>query len=496
MSDEEESHDEIIIVRRVSGDHDEHHGGAWKVAFADFMTAMMAFFLVMWLINSSNEEMKKAVASYFNPIKLTDRISNPKGKRTPKYGDISKEEVENEEKSTVISNSKIIAIKGEGVAQTFDEQALFANPYALLAEISSELDVRVENTDSENDDNARSSELGISGGDAFKDPFDPSSWNMNYNNVDRNKEMAQLEEQLDDQVEPIDKEDSEKITDNLGDNNVDRSEEMAQLEEQLDDQVEPTDKEDSEKITDNLGDNNVDRSKEMVQLEEQLDDQVEPTDNENSEKSADNLEDKKTAAKKDLSTGQKNESLTGKKNETDTSTDTALAATQDGRGQSPDENKKKEKTESEYFEQVREKVQQIVKSEGANAPDVQIKGDKNGTVITLFDKSKIGMFNIGSARPSPELVRIMKKIGEILSRQKGKIIVGGHTDGRKFNSDTYDNWRLSTARAHMAYHMLVRGGVEEGRFEMIQGFGDVKLAVPEDPFSPINRRIEISLRIS
>ncbi|MCP4073319.1 MAG: MotB family protein [Hyphomicrobiales bacterium] len=459
MSDEEESHDEIIIVRRVSGDHDEHHGGAWKVAFADFMTAMMAFFLVMWLINSSSEETKRAVASYFNPIKLTDRISNPKGKRTPKYGDVSEEEVENEEESTIISNSKVIAIKGEGVAKTFDEQALFANPYALLAEISSELDVRVENTDSENDENARSSELGISGGDAFKDPFDPSSWNMNYNNVDRNKEMAQLEEQLDDQVESTDKGDSEKIIDNLGDNNIDRSEEMAQLEEQLDDQVEPTDKEDSEK-------------------------------------SADNLEDKKIAAKKDLSTGQKNESLTGKKNETDTSTDTALAATQDGKDQSPDENKKKEETESEYIERVREKVQQIVKSEGVNAPDVQIKGDKNGTVITLFDKSKIGMFNIGSARPSPELVRIMKKIGEILSRQKGKIIVGGHTDGRKFNSDTYDNWRLSTARAHMAYHMLVRGGVEEGRFEMIQGFGDVKLAVPEDPFSPINRRIEISLRIS
>ena len=64
---------EIIIVKRGGhGDHG-HHGGAWKIAFADFMTAMMALFLVLWLINAANEETKKSVASYFNPVKLVDR---------------------------------------------------------------------------------------------------------------------------------------------------------------------------------------------------------------------------------------------------------------------------------------------------------------------------------------------------------------------------------------------------------------------------------------
>ena len=155
-----------------------------------------------------------------------------------------------------------------------------------------------------------------------------------------------------------------------------------------------------------------------------------------------------------------------------------------------------ETAESPLIKTMRKQIQEIISEEGKNAPDVQIKGDKSGTVITLFDKNKTGMFSIGSARPSPEMVRIMKKIGELLSREKGKIIVGGHTDGRKFKSKTYDNWRLSSARAHMAYHMLVRGGVPESRFEMISGFGAVKLAVPDDPFSPVNRRIEISLRVS
>ncbi|MBC7692358.1 MAG: hypothetical protein H7222_11395 [Methylotenera sp.] len=54
----------IIIKRKKVGGHG-HHGGAWKVAFADFMTAMMAFFLVMWLMGS-DEATKAAVANYFN----------------------------------------------------------------------------------------------------------------------------------------------------------------------------------------------------------------------------------------------------------------------------------------------------------------------------------------------------------------------------------------------------------------------------------------------
>lgn len=53
-----------IIIKRKKGGHAGHHGGAWKVAFADFMTAMMAFFLVMWLVGQK-QEVKEAVAGYF-----------------------------------------------------------------------------------------------------------------------------------------------------------------------------------------------------------------------------------------------------------------------------------------------------------------------------------------------------------------------------------------------------------------------------------------------
>ncbi len=54
----------IIIVKKHSGDHDEAHGGAWKVAYADFVTAMMALFIVLWLLSAS-EKVQKAVGGYF-----------------------------------------------------------------------------------------------------------------------------------------------------------------------------------------------------------------------------------------------------------------------------------------------------------------------------------------------------------------------------------------------------------------------------------------------
>ena len=54
-----------IIVIKKKGGHGGHHGGAWKVAYADFVTAMMSLFIVLWLMSSS-EKIKKAVAGYFN----------------------------------------------------------------------------------------------------------------------------------------------------------------------------------------------------------------------------------------------------------------------------------------------------------------------------------------------------------------------------------------------------------------------------------------------
>lgn len=65
----------LIIKRKKVVKGGGHHGGAWKVAYADFVTAMMAFFLLMWLLNATTEEQRKGLADYFNPTIPISRIS-------------------------------------------------------------------------------------------------------------------------------------------------------------------------------------------------------------------------------------------------------------------------------------------------------------------------------------------------------------------------------------------------------------------------------------
>nr|WP_230312405.1 flagellar motor protein MotB [Paracoccus lichenicola] len=56
------------MIKRVTASAEGgHHGGAWKVAYADFVTAMMAFFLLMWLLNATTEQQRQGLADYFNP---------------------------------------------------------------------------------------------------------------------------------------------------------------------------------------------------------------------------------------------------------------------------------------------------------------------------------------------------------------------------------------------------------------------------------------------
>jgi chemotaxis protein MotB len=64
-------HKPPIIVKRIKKSAGGHHGGAWKIAYADFVTAMMAFFLLMWLLGSTTEGDKKGIADFFNaPLKV------------------------------------------------------------------------------------------------------------------------------------------------------------------------------------------------------------------------------------------------------------------------------------------------------------------------------------------------------------------------------------------------------------------------------------------
>jgi chemotaxis protein MotB len=134
-----EERQQPIIVKKKKAGHDGHHGGAWKVAYADFVTALMAFFLVMWLVTMVAPEKKAAVAEYmknYNIFKESGTSFMEKSaqvvdlaakgpkvlpRETPREGEISPEELVKklkkavEEKLAAVKNQVLVDITEGGV---------------------------------------------------------------------------------------------------------------------------------------------------------------------------------------------------------------------------------------------------------------------------------------------------------------------------------------------------------------------------------------------
>jgi chemotaxis protein MotB len=428
---------EIIIVKRGHDDHDDaHHGGVWKIAFADFMTAMMCFFLVMWLINAANEQTKSAVASYFNPVKLIDRNSSRKGLQDLGDGPRS-EGLTADAPLEPASKAGQEGIGGAGSSEkTQDKQApqktertderLFADPYAVLSEIATDTGV-MQNISQRGDGGAQNAgpATGASGGASYRDPFEPDFWSQQ-----------------------------------VASPGAEASAERVKIDG---DPVKPGDK---------VADSQVPKVKAVPPMPPLTAAPLEPL----AKTGPDATAPKAAMAKAgDTKAG-----------------DTAVEAS--AKPDAPDGDVKDNAPAAAAVKaaaEVRQQLNDAFKPGDKLHDGVSVEATDKGVVISITDRLDFGMFEIGSAMPSRELVLAMEKIGRIVNSQKGTISINGHTDARPFRGDTYDNWRLSTARAHSAYYMLVRGGVDERRITEVAGFADRQPKDPANPMAAANRRIEI-----
>lgn len=447
--DHAEPRHEIIIVKRNHDGHDDgHHGGVWKIAFADFMTAMMCFFLVMWLINAANEQTKAAVASYFNPVELIDRNSSRKGLEDlgdgPSKVGLTSDNPQDgatkagdDGKGGAGSSERRQTKEGKQDADVSDEH-LFADPYAVLAEIAADTGV-MQNVSPKGDGGVQTAgpATGASGGESYRDPFAPDFWSQ--------------------QVAAPGAEATAERTKIDGD------------------PLKPGDK---------AATTAVPKVKAVPPAPPQIAAPLEPL-------APAQKTDAQTAAAPD---GKAEKAGTqNAKSEKAEAAATAEAESQKAdAGEAPD---KSDKAPSKAaLQEAAEIKQQLAKAflPGEKLADgVSVEATDKGVVISITDQLDFGMFEIGSAVPRRELVLAMEKIGHIINEKKGTITIGGHTDARPFRSDTYDNWRLSTARAHSAYYMLVRGGVDESRITEVAGFADRQPKIASDPMAAANRRIEI-----
>ena len=396
MSDEAHPHEIIIVKRRGGHDDEGHHGGAWKIAYADFVTAMMAFFLVMWLL-SANEKTKASIVKYFNPIQLVDSTPQPPGLGDPSEklpdpkkgtGKPASEKTEKDAKAAsakeadskdAAKDSEAKDAKSKKDDAKRDDAALFKDPYAALNEIGSKDappsrgGLKAPTDGAKGGAGTAAAAEGL-GGNAYRDPFDPVS------------------------VTP-----------------------MGSVEGAAD-----SGHSDGIAATTTSAPSST------------------PSDTEPSAQ------------------------LPGSKVPNDPG---ARAA------------------------DLKSRIDAIVKSAASGpSPKIDVKATSEGLLIGLTDDAKFSMFASASAEPSPRTVTLLEKVGRLLKSQKGHIVLRGYTDGRKYRSDTYDNWRLSSARADIAHYMLVRGGLDDARFERIEGYADRQPRNTKDLEAPENRRIEILLK--
>src|SRR5262245_17237788 len=130
------------------------------------MTAMMAFFLVMWLINATDKQTLTQVATYFNPMRLTDKVPLARGLHQPESGAPSSEHAAGSPK-TQAGQAKADGkgeAKLEGSKPSFSEETLFRDPYGALAKLAAQAEA----------EQRRAEAASQRGGEAYRDPFEPA----------------------------------------------------------------------------------------------------------------------------------------------------------------------------------------------------------------------------------------------------------------------------------------------------------------------------------
>ncbi|MEN3380401.1 MAG: chemotaxis protein MotB [Hyphomicrobiales bacterium] len=416
-------HEIVIIRRRLEPDAGIAKSGIWKIAHADFMTALMAFFLVMWLISATPQQSRESIASYFNPIKLADATPDKKGVRDPQRSESKGERPRDETDERAVETPEAAA---KGRRPRYDEAVLFRDPYAVLSEIAGRepgMPHRTETTLGER------TQPGQKGGTAYRDPFDPIYW----------------------QVTPRAPTETEPPEGQTGRG--------------------PSAEDDAAMAGDGEGPARPETTPDATgpaapsPIAPNVTAMAEPPREARSQPGLPS--DRKGGGTQPRAGRPPGEAQPG-----------GIAQTADG-----DE------------VQLQAAIEAVMKRDaGTLAPTVEVRKTDDGLLVSLTDNARFSMFASGSAEPQPELVMAIDRIAPLLSRRSGTVVIRGHTDNRPYRTASYDNWRLSTARAHMAYHMLIRGGLPEARIERVEGYADRQPRLPNDPAGAQNRRIEILLR--
>ncbi len=133
----------IIVKKIIEEGHGGHHGGAWKVAYADFVTAMMAFFLLMWLLGATEEKDRKAIADYFAPTMV--QLKNGSAGTNGLFGGESIVDRDNYAKRASQTGTNAITIPQDATGTNDDKgKAARSAQQAQFEQLKKEIEQRLE----------------------------------------------------------------------------------------------------------------------------------------------------------------------------------------------------------------------------------------------------------------------------------------------------------------------------------------------------------------
>ena len=383
------------------------------------MTALMAFFLVMWLVNAANKKTLAQVATYFNPMRMSDQVTSEKGLNNLAGQEKPSEGEQDKRSKPQRSGSETKEeLKSELKNSDTDERGIFRDPYGLLAELSKNAATFRRGEEATPTGGSKNTASDIySGGEGYRDPFDPN-FRQDPTTTDELPSDLPVADGMASQTES----DKERYLESKGPPAI------------------------AEEAPEVIAEAKVPQSKPQP---------LTPA-------------------------------PSGAKPQAILKEDAKASPAGNAVAQGGDAEKE--------VADLRRQVQAMVAEAKTSIPNIEVSNTGEGLLVSLMDDARFGMFAVGSAKPRPELVAVMDRLGQMLKSKPGEIVVRGHTDARPYRSKDYDNWRLSSARAHMAYHMLVRGGVDEKRVDRIEGHADRSLRNSTDPNAAENRRIEILIK--
>ena len=154
------------------------------------------------------------------------------------------------------------------------------------------------------------------------------------------------------------------------------------------------------------------------------------------------------------------------------------------------------RAEAARLESLKKKVEEVLAASpklAAMKSQIRLDMTRDGLRIQIIDEQSRPMFDSGSAIVKPYMRELLREIGAVLAEVPNRLTLEGHTDAQAFGAGErgYSNWELSSDRANASRRELGAGGLPDDRVLLVQGLASSVPFEPNDPASPVNRRISI-----